>query len=307
VTIEYVDKIVDMRRFLVDSGDVPDSLQKSLSDLEQKGNPYGKPARQRDEWIPDRGVRVLPPGDGADLLYFADSTTSFDPRIREIGRATARVLSAAGADCGTMGRDEVDSGNDVRRMGEEGLFEELRDRNLEAMESREFDRVVTNDPHALNALRNDGYDLERPVLHHSELMAEMIRDGRLDLKPLGDDRVYTFHDPCFLGRHNGVYDAPREVLRAVPGLKTVEMERSMNRSFCCGGGLLSLYHEGESESRMGVKRLEMAAGAGAQVVVTACPFCMINMEDAARTTGSDIEIIDLAELVERSLTTKETE
>lgn len=304
VTIEYLDKIVDMRRFLVDQGEVPEALQKSLSDLEQKGNPYGKPARQRADWLAGaEGVRVLGPGEEADLLYFADSTTSFDPRIQEIGRAMSRVLEASGQDCGALGRDEVDSGNDVRRIGEEGLFEELRDRNLEALENRDFKRIVTNDPHALNALRNDGYDLEQPVLHHSELMAELVRDGKLDLRPIGDDRTYTFHDPCFLGRHNGVYDAPREVLGAVPGLRTVEMERSRNRSFCCGGGLLSLYHEGESETRMGEKRLEMAAAAGAQVVVTACPFCMINLEDAVKTTGRDMEIIDLAELVARSVGT----
>ncbi|HEX9660176.1 MAG TPA: (Fe-S)-binding protein, partial [Rhodothermales bacterium] len=125
----------------------------------------------------------------------------------------------------------------------------------------------------------------------------------LDLQPLGDDRTYTFHDPCYLGRHNGEYDAPRRVLAAIPGLATVEMKRSKNRSFCCGGGLLSLYHEGEAESRMGEKRLAMAAEAGAQVVVTACPFCMINLEDAVKTTGreGEMEIIDLAELVSRSI------
>lgn len=304
VMIEYVDKIVDMRRFLVDRGDVPETLQKSLSDLEQKGNPYGKPARQRADWAKaETGIRILEEGDETDLLFFADSTTSFDPRIQGIGRAMARILESAEQDCGTLGNDEVDSGNDVRRIGEEGLFEQLRDSNLEAMESRDFARVVTNDPHALNALRNDGYDLERPVIHHSELIAELIGGGRLDLMPIEDDRIYTFHDPCYLGRHNGVYDAPRNVLEAIPGLETVEMERSRNRSFCCGGGMLSLYHEGEGDSRMGEKRLEMAAAVGAQVVVTACPFCMINLEDAVKTTGhsDDMEVIDLAELVARSI------
>lgn len=300
VTIEYVDKIVDMRRWLVDRGEVPEGLQKVLSDLDSKGNPYGKPARVRGDWAKDTAVRVLPEGDEADVLFFADSTTSFDPRIQRIGQSLARVMEAAGEDVGTLGRDEVDSGNDVRRIGEEGLFEALRGKNQEAMEARTFDRIVTNDPHALNALRNDGYATGKPVQHHSEYLAELVAGNKLKLGPLGDDRTYTFHDPCYLGRHNGVYDAPRHLLAAVPGLKTVEMERSKNRSFCCGGGLLSLYNEGESESRMGEKRLAMAADAGAQVVVTACPFCMINLEDAVKTTGRDLEIIDLAELVARS-------
>jgi Fe-S oxidoreductase len=300
VMIEYIDKIVDMRRFLVDQGEVPVPLQKVLSDLEKKGNPYGKPARKRADWLAGQGIRPLAPGEEADLLLFADSTMSFDPRIQKIGQALSTVLVKAGQDCGTLGRDEVDSGGDVRRLGEEGLFEQLREANMDALEARDFDRVVTADPHALNALRHDGYDLAKPVLHHSELLAELVTGGMLDLKPLGDERTYTFHDPCYLGRHNGVFDAPRRVLSAIPGLRTVEMERSRERSFCCGGGLLSLYHEGQMESRMGEKRLEMVEAAGAQVVVTACPFCMINLEDAAKTEGR-VEVIDLAELVARSL------
>jgi Fe-S oxidoreductase len=308
VTIEYVDKIVDMRRFLVEEGDVPPKLQKTLADMEQRGNPFGKAPRQRASWLEadeqaHGGVRVLDQGDEADLLFFADSTASFDPRIQEISRSMASILKTSGQDAGIMGSDEVDSGHEVRRIGEEGLFEMLRDKNLEAMNTRKFNRVVTTDPHAFNALKHDGYDLDLPVLHHSQLMAEMLDEGKLDLKPLDDDRTYTFHDPCYLGRHNGEYDAPRRVMGAIPGLTTVEMTRAKNRSFCCGGGLLSLYHEGEAERRMGETRLDMAAEAGAQVVVTACPFCMINLEDAVKTTGreGDMEIIDLAELVSRSV------
>lgn len=307
VTIEYVDKIVDMRRFLVEQGEVPPKLQKTLADLEQRGNPFGKPQRQRADWLNKEdgsgGVRILDEGDQADVLFFTDSAASFDPRIQEISRSMARILQAAGQDAGILGPDEVDSGHEVRRIGEEGLFEELRHQNLEAMSARSFNRVVTTDPHAFNALKNDGYDLDLPVLHHSQLMAELLDQGTLKLQPLGDERTYTFHDPCYLGRHNGEYDAPRRVMGAIPGLMTVEMTRSRNRSFCCGGGLLSLYHEGEAESRMGEKRLEMAAEAGAQVVVTACPFCMINLEDAVKTTGreGEMEIIDLAELVARSV------
>ncbi|HEY5564162.1 MAG TPA: (Fe-S)-binding protein, partial [Rhodothermia bacterium] len=308
VTIEYVDKIVDMRRFLVEQGEVPLKLQKALADLEQRGNPFGKPQRQRAGWLPaaeteGAGVRILDEGDEADLLFFTDSAASFDPRIQAISRSMARVLEAAGQDAGIMGADEVDSGHEVRRIGEEGLFENLRAQNLEAMGARSFKRVVTTDPHAFNALKHDGYDLDLPVLHHSQLMAELLDQGKLDLQPINDDRTYTFHDPCYLGRHNGEYDAPRRVLGSIPGLATVEMTRSKNRSFCCGGGLLSLYHEGEAESRMGEKRLAMAAEAGAQVVVTACPFCMINLEDAVKTTGreGEMEIIDLAELVSRSI------
>jgi Fe-S oxidoreductase len=305
VLIEYVDKIVDMRRFLVDEGRVPTSLQKPLADLEKRGNPYGKMARKRAEWIAGGeengcGIRVAAGGEATELLYFTDSCTAYDPRIQEIARAFGRVLRAAEQDCGTMGKDEVDSGNEVRRIGEEGLYEALRDKNLEALEKREYQRIVTTDPHAFNAILND-YELDRPILHHTQILAELITSGRIRLKPNGDGRVYTFHDPCYLGRHNGIYDAPRRVLAALPGVETVEMARSRSRSFCCGGGSLYLFYEGESEARMAEVRLAMAEEAGAQVVVTACPFCLINLEDAIKTTGREdkMEVIDLAELVAR--------
>jgi Fe-S oxidoreductase len=318
VLIEYVDKIVDMRRYLVDAGRVPASLQKPMADLEKRGNPYGKPSRKRAAWIEagkeagnganlngegERGVRTLAPGDETEYLFFTDSCAAYDPRIQETARAFGRVISAAGAEIGTLGSDEVDSGHEVRRLGEEGLFEELRDTNLEALSAREFQSVVTTDPHAFNALSHS-YGLEQPVHHYSQVMAELLREGRLDLRAPDDDRVYTFHDPCYLGRHNGEYEAPREVLDRL-GLHTVEMERTRNRSFCCGGGSLYLFYEGESESRMGEARIAMAEEAGAQVVVTACPFCLINLEDAIKTTGREgrMEVVDLAELVDRSLST----
>ncbi|MFV1958051.1 MAG: (Fe-S)-binding protein [Planctomycetota bacterium] len=307
VLIEYVDKIVDMRRALVEDGRVPKGLQKALADVEKKGNPYGKMARKRGAWIEtedgdDAPVRILEKGERAEVLYFTDSCTAFDPRIQRIARSFAGLLDRAGLACGTLGRDEVDSGNEVRRIGEEGLFEVLREKNRAALQARAFDRIVTSDPHALNTLRNDGYDLAQPVLHHAQVLDELIRGGRLRLGALDDDRTYCFHDPCYLGRHNGIYDPPRAVLDAVPGLERVEMARSRNRSFCCGGGSLYLFHEGESESRMGEQRLAMAEEAGAQVIVTACPFCLINLEDAILTTGRQerMEVVDLAEVVTRA-------
>ncbi len=303
---EYVDKMVDMRRFLVDDGRVPAGLQGALADLEKRGNPYGKMPRKRADWVGKgedaTGVTVLGKGKGAELLFFTDSCAAYDPRVQDTARAFAKVLNAAGCEVGTLGKDEVDSGGEARRLGEEGLFETLRDRNLEALEERQFERVVTTDPHALNSLSHD-YPLEQPVLHHSQLLAELVAAGELELAPSGDERVHTFHDPCYLGRHNDEYDAPRRVLESLPGLRTVEMERSKSRSFCCGGGSLYSFYEGECETRMGAERLAMAERAGAQVVVTACPFCLLNLEDAVKTSGKEesMEVVDLAELVERSM------
>ncbi len=329
VMIEYVDKVVDMRRHLVDDGRLPASLQKPLAALEKRGNPYGKMARKRGDWVDGlaaeasangnravgsdrseggdpapcgKGVRILAPGDTAEVLYFTDSCAAFDPRIQRTAVAFAEILLHCGADVGTLGKDEVDSGHEARRFGEEGLFLALREQNLLAMEQRKFSRIVTSDPHALNALRHD-YGVELPVLHHSQWIAESVASGELNMQGIDDGRTYTYHDPCYLGRHNGEYQAPRQILAAIPGLRSVEMERCAGRSFCCGGGSLSLFNEPECERRMGEIRLDMAAAAGAQVVVTACPFCLINLEDAIKTSGRDehMEVVDLAELVAQSL------
>lgn len=305
VMIEYIDRIVDMRRFLVDDGRLPAALQKPMAALEKRGNPYGKMARKRGEWVEEvtpGGVNLLAPGESCETLYFTDSCAAFDPRVQQTAVAFANILAQAGVNTGTLGADEVDSGHEARRFGEEGLFLELREKNMEALESRSFQRIVTSDPHALNSLRHD-YTIQQPVVHHSQVLAELLQAGKLPLQALADHRRYTFHDPCYLGRHNGEYQNPRSVLEAIPGIQTVEMERSRKRSFCCGGGSLNLFQETECDRRMGEMRVDMAADVGAEVVVTACPFCLVNLEDAVKTTGREgtMEIIDLAELVQRSI------
>jgi Fe-S oxidoreductase len=304
--IEHIDKIVDLRRGLVDSGNVPQSLQKPLKALESRGNPFGKVEKKRGDWVrvpefrESCAVRVLN-GEGAGVLYFVDSITSYDERTQSIGRATARILERAGADFGILGAAERDSGHDVRRFGEEILFMALRDHNAEAIRASGAGRVVTADPHAFNSLKND-YRGIPPVEHISQFMAREIRAGKLKLRPVdGPVRVYTYHDPCYLGRHNSVFDEPREVLDAIPGLKRVEMARCRDRSFCCGGGGLALFYEPKEDERMGVKRVRMAAETGADVIVTACPFCMVNLEDAIKVAGMEgrMTVMDLAEVVEK--------
>lgn len=306
--IEYIDKIVDLRRGMVDDGTVPQSLQKPLRALEKRGNPWGKLEKKRLDWTKELdeeiSVKVL---DGkkasADMLYFVDSITSYDDRMQSIGRATATVLHKTNADFGILGKKEKDSGHEVRRFGEEMLYQDLRDQNTDAILSSGASKIVTADPHAYNALKND-YDDIPPVEHISQFLAREVRQGRVKFKPLENgDKVYTYHDPCYLGRHNAVYEDPRMVLDAIPGLKRVDMLRSRDRSFCCGGGGLMLFYEPEEEERMGVLRVKMAAEAGANVIVTACPFCLVNMEDAIKVAGLEgqMEAIDLAELVAAQL------
>lgn len=302
--IEYIDKIVDLRRGMVDDGLVPQSLQKPLSALEKRGNPWGKLEKKRVDWIKEIGedvpVKVL---DGkketAEVLYFVDSISSYDDRMQDIARATATLLHRSGADFGILGKNEKDSGHEVRRFGEEMLFQDLRDQNTEMIEMSGASRIVTADPHAYNALKNDYVDLP-PVEHISQFLLRQVRSGVLKFKARENgNKVYTYHDPCYLGRHNAVYEDPRDLIDALPGVKRVDMKRSRDRSFCCGGGGLMLFYEPEEEQRMGVVRVKMAAEAGANVIVTACPFCLVNMEDAIKVAGLEgqMEAIDLSELV----------
>jgi len=309
ILVEYIDKIVDLRRGMVDDGNVPKSIQKALKALESRGNPYGKMEKKKADWTREKQfqedcqVKVIDGKATAETLFFVDSITSYDDRIQAIGRATARILSEACEDFAILGAAEKDSGHDVRRFGEEMLFMALRDHNTEAIQESGVKRIVTSDPHTYNALKHDYRDVP-PVEHISQVIAREVRSGKLRFNESENGHnVYTYHDPCYLGRHNQVYDDPRDVLDAIPGLRRVEMERSRDRSYCCGGGGLMLFYEPKEEERIGVKRVKMAAEAGANVIVTACPFCMVNIEDAIKVAGMEDKMtaIDLAELVDQRL------
>lgn len=309
IGIEYIDKIVDLRRGMVDEGMVPQSLQPPLKAMEKRGNPYGKMEKKRALWTKDEEfaaeceVKNVEKSGTVDTLYFVDSITSYEDRMMEIARSTSRILKAAGIDFGVLGKKEKDSGNDVRRFGEEMLFMDLKNQNTEAIKGCEAKNIVTADPHALNSLKNEYEDMP-PVSHISEVALKGVKEGRLKLKETQDkSKIYTYHDPCYLGRHNGIYSDPRDLIDAIPGVNRVEMERNSDRSFCCGGGGLMLYYEPTEETRMGIKRVQMAKDAGATVIVTACPFCLVNIQDAVKTLDLDkeIEVLDIAELVDQHL------
>ena len=309
--IEYIDKIVDLRRGMVDEGMVPQSLQKPLSALEKRGNPWGKMEKKRADWAKDKEfaevctVKVLEKGETADVLYFADSITSFDDRMQEIARSVSKILTYAGIDFGVLGKAEKDSGNEIRRFGEEMLFQDIRDQNTEAILNSGVTEIITADPHAYNVLKNE-YSGLPPVEHISQTIVKKIKSGDIKLNNVIDpDKIYTYHDPCYLGRHNNIYEDPRQAIDAIPGINRIDMIKSRDRSFCCGGGGLMLFYEPEEEQRMGVLRVQMANEAGANVIVTACPFCLVNIEDAIKVSGLEgqMEALDLVELIEQHLVT----
>jgi len=302
VFIEYIDKMVDLRRHMVESAMIPKDFQDALLRFEKTGNPFGKPPAKRADWVnelDDVSVKILEEGDEVDVLYFVDSYASFDPQIQQVAMAIVRGLDKAGVTFGILGPGESDSAHQVRRLGEEGLFQFLVEENTEAFKTCSFKQIVTTDPHAFNTLKND-YPGNWVVKHYTEFFLPLIESGRLKpMKSLDNGGIYTYHDPCYLGRHNGIYEAPRKILASIPGIRMVEMERNRDRSFCCGGGDVNLWYDIEQEEmRMGEKRVTMAHEAGASVIVTACPFCLLNFDDAIKTSGleGEMKVVDLMEL-----------
>ncbi len=302
VFIEYINKIIDMRRHILETSQNPKTFNQILMFVEKTGNPFGKPAAKRADWVKELDVpdvRILKPGDRVDVLYYVDGYASFDPRSQQIAAAISRGLTLAGVDFGILGKREKDTGHQVRRLGEEGLFQVLMEENRETLASIEFQRIITTDPHAYNTLKKD-YPESFEVFHYSQFFLSIVEKGLLKpCKGLEPKDIYTYHDPCYLGRHNGCYEEPRKLLASIPGLRLKEMERSRDRSFCCGGGDVMLWHEIEQEEmRMAEKRIQMACETGANVIVTACPFCLIHFEDAIKTGGLEdkIRVVDLMEL-----------
>ena len=302
VFIEYIDKIIDMRRHVLETSRNPKTFNQILMFVEKTGNPFGKPAAKRADWVKEQeagDVKILKEGDRVDVLYYVDGYASFDPQSQKIAASIVKGLNLAGMDFGILGKLEKDTGHQVRRMGEEGLFQVLVEENTETLSSINFKWIVTTDPHAYNALKKD-YPKSYKVFHYTQFFLSLVETGHLRPQKAADrSDLYTYHDPCYLGRHNGVYEAPRRLLQSIPELRLVEMAQSRDRSFCCGGGDVVLWHEIEQEEmRMAEKRVRMALDTGANVMVTACPFCFIHFEDAIKTGGFEdrIRVVDLMEL-----------
>ncbi len=302
VFIEPQRAIVDLRRHLVSEGVVEKALGDALHRLNRYGNSFGKPERARARWTqnlerPIKDARK----EAVEYLWFVGDYASYDPRVQEVTRATARVFQHAALDFGILYEDERNAGNDVRRVGEEGLFEMLRDRNLEVLSKARFKTLVTTDPHSYNSLKNE-YPLRQNgvmVKHYTELLAELIQTGRLPLRRKIEGCV-AFHDPCYLGRYNGVYDAPRHILGAL-GLNRVELPRSRAGSYCCGAGGGRIWMEdvpGPGERPAENRIREVVALGGVRTLVVACPKDLVMFRDAVKTSGQEGALVvrDVAEL-----------
>ena len=306
VGIEQAPIINQLRRRLVEEGELHPNLQTTLQTIHKSGNSFGERARKRGRWTEELDFEVKDARkEPVDVLWFVGDYASFDPRSQRVSRAMARIFHAAGLDYGILYDGERNSGNDVRRAGEEGLFEALAEQNIATLGECEFTRVVTSDPHSLNTLRNEYPELGGAwqVVHHTQLLLELIESERLPVAGRLSYRV-TYHDPCYLGRHNRGYDAPRAILEAL-GCDLVEMPRNRDNSFCCGagGGRIWIPDEPGTE-RPSENRIHEAVGLGEiDFFVVSCPKDVTMYEDAIKTSGNAdaIELRELTELIEEAM------
>lgn len=307
VLIEHIDTIVDMRRYLVMEGQVDDELQDALANLGRYGNSFGKSARTRARWARKVRPKIKDARkNDIEYLWFVGDYASFNPTLTDITQTTNEVFQQASLDYGILYEDENNSGNDVRRVGEEGLYEMLMENNTGVLSKCTFNTIVTTDPHSYNTLKHEyprNGNGSYTVLHYSELLDQLLASGKLKLNKNLDYKV-TYHDPCYLGRYNGVYDAPRRVIEAT-GCELVEMPRHGELAFCCGAGGGRIWmEEGEIQERPSESRIREAVELdGVKVFVVTCPKDVTMYQDAVKTTGNEDRIVikDLIEIVHDAL------
>ncbi len=310
VQISYVDKIVEMRRALVmDKEQIPKELRSAFMGMETNRNPWNLAAMDRATWAEGLGIPVLADKPSAEWLFWVGCAASYDPRAKAIARATAQLFQLAGLDFAILGTEEGCTGDPARRAGNEYLFQILAQQNVETLGGYGVRKIVTTCPHCFNTLGNEYADFggSFEVVHHSALLTRLVAEGRIVAREsLSGDADKTvdvvFHDSCYLGRYNQIYDPPRNVLMSLPGVNLVEVEASRERGLCCGAGGAQFWKEEEhGRTRVNYERTDQLLGSGAKIIATACPFCMTMITDGLKARErEDVEQLDVAEVLLRA-------
>ena len=302
VFIDQVDYITEFRRSLVAESKLDGKKKLFLENVARSGNPFGLPQHERMGWLLQLGVPTINENPGAEYLYWVGCQSSYDPRSREVAKAVVKLLKAANVSFAVLGNDEVCTGEPVRRMGEEGRFQELVMKNVETLKGHNVKKIVVHCAHCFNTFKNEYPEFggEFEVVHHSQLLSKLALEGRLP-KGVMPGPV-TFHDPCNLGRINGIIEEPRQALMSLQGLDLREMRRTKEASFCCGGGGANVWYEVQEKKKVGIIRVEEAKATGAGTIGVACPFCITMFEDALKAQGDDnTKVLDIAEIMAKSL------
>jgi len=294
--VETIDVTVSLRRIASEAGISPAPIHTVKASLGAEGNPFGEGREKRADWA--KGLSVKTFTEGMEILYFPGCYPSYDPRLRKVATATANILNRAGVDFGILGPKENCCGESIRKTGDEELFKRLARENIKTFIDNGVHKILVSSPHCYHTFKNEypEFNANFEVVHISQYLFELINEGRLKLsKEYG--RKITYHDPCYLGRHNGIYDEPREVLKMVPGLELVEMADSREDSLCCGGGGGRIWMDTPKGERFSDLRLEQAIDVEAEVLATACPYCITNFEDS-RLSLKDSEILEIKDITE---------
>jgi len=302
--VEIIDIMKGLRRVIVEmgAGYLPDSLRVTMKNIAGVGNPQGEAQEKRDDWA--KTLNVEPFTKGTEILYFSCCVPAYDPSIKRVAQATANILKKAEVDFGILGSRESCCGESVRKAGNESLFQSLAQSNIGTFMENGVTKIVVSSPHCYNAFKNEypefGGNFE--VIHYTQFLAELIKEGRLKFSRELNKKV-TYHDPCYLGRHNNVYEEPREVLRSIPGLELVEMPDFAENGLCCGGGGGRIWMETKKGERFSDLRIDQAMEVGASILAAACPYCLLNFEDSVLTTdkGDVPQVKDISELVQEAI------
>jgi Fe-S oxidoreductase len=309
---EHVDKIIDLRRYLVlTEGKMDADAQRAMTNIERQGNPWGLNRKEKENWRELRDDVVIPTvkemkkaDEEFEYLFWVGAMGSFDNRSQKIALSFAKLLNEAGVKFAILGNKEKNSGDTPRRLGNEFLFQELATKNIEEFEKNEVKKIVTIDPHAYNIFKNEypDFGFEGEVYHHTELLAQLVKEGKLVPKHAVNETI-TFHDSCYLGRYNEVYDAPRDILKAIPGVDLKEMERNRDTAMCCGAGGGLMWMEEETGHRINVSRTEQALAVNPSVISSGCPYCLTMLSDGtkAKEVEENVDTLDVAELLEKSV------
>ncbi|MEL1223535.1 MAG: (Fe-S)-binding protein [Candidatus Neomarinimicrobiota bacterium] len=283
----------------------PQDAVETFEKMENYGNPWGLSPQDRENWMDGLDVPLMREKKNTEVLYWAGCSGAYDSRGREISQSVAKILNEANIDYACLGNEETCTGDSARRIGNEYLFQTMAEQNKETFEQYNFKKIVTQCPHCFTTLKNDYAEMgiELDVVHHSQYIDELIKEKKIEPKPYLEEDI-TFHDPCYLGRHNGEYDAPRKVLQSVLKEGSIkEMEQSKSDSFCCGAGGGNMWYEIKTGERINQNRVNQAVDTEAKTIAAACNFCNIMLEDGVKTTGNEenIRVVDIAEMVSKGL------